>query len=101
MPVIDEHILIDKRNELPENIIAVIQTYDETVGNSETEVAAKVENQTEMQVEQTETYVSMVWIPQSGAKYHSRSGCSNMKNPSQVTLDQAISWGYDACKRCH
>ena len=44
---------------------------------------------------------TMVWIPQSGSKYHSRSGCSNMKNPTKVTLDEAQSLGYTACKRCH
>lgn len=43
----------------------------------------------------------MVWIPQKGSKYHSHSGCSGMKNPSQVTLDKAISLGYTACKKCY
>ena len=43
----------------------------------------------------------MVWIPNSGSKYHSRSGCSNMKNPRQVTLDKAISLGYTPCKKCN
>ncbi len=43
---------------------------------------------------------SMVWIPQSGTKYHSYSGCSGMKNPSQVTEAQAESMGYTPCKKC-
>lgn len=43
----------------------------------------------------------MVWIPQSGSKYHSRSGCSGMDNPRQVTLSEAESMGYTPCKRCH
>ena len=42
----------------------------------------------------------MVWIPNSGSKYHSRSGCSNMKNPRQVTKQEAINQGFDACKKC-
>lgn len=42
----------------------------------------------------------MVWMPNSGSKYHSYSGCSNMKNPSEVTEDEAISWGYSACSKC-
>lgn len=42
----------------------------------------------------------MVWIPKSGSKYHSSPTCSNMKNPQEVTLSQAISRGYDPCKRC-
>ena len=45
--------------------------------------------------------VEMVWIPNSGKKYHSRSGCSNMKNPTQVTKQQAINMGYGPCKKCY
>lgn len=43
---------------------------------------------------------TMVWIPESGTKYHSHSGCSNMKNPVQVAESQAGDLGYTACKRC-
>lgn len=43
----------------------------------------------------------MVWIPQSGSKYHSTSSCSGMKDPRQVTLTQAQSRGYTPCKRCY
>lgn len=43
----------------------------------------------------------MVWIPQSGSKYHSTPSCSGMKNPRQVSLSEAQSKGYTACKRCY
>ena len=43
----------------------------------------------------------MVWIPRTGSKYHSNSSCSNMKNPRQVTVDYAISLGYEPCKKCY
>ena len=43
----------------------------------------------------------LVWIPRSGSKYHSKSTCSNMKNPIQVTLSEAKKSGYDPCKKCH
>lgn len=43
----------------------------------------------------------MVWIPASGTKYHSHSGCSNMKNPTQVSLSDAKQNGYTACKKCY
>ena len=46
------------------------------------------------------TTEQMVWIPESGTKYHSKSSCSNMKNPSQVSKTRAIELGYSACKRC-
>lgn len=43
----------------------------------------------------------MVWIPQSGKKYHADPSCSGMKSPRQVTLSEAKSKGYTACKRCY
>lgn len=43
----------------------------------------------------------MVWIPKSGSKYHSNSGCSNMKNPTQVTKEEAERRGYEPCKKCY
>ena len=42
----------------------------------------------------------MVWIPRTGSKYHSHSGCSGMRSPSLVSLSDAIAWGYTACSRC-
>lgn len=47
-----------------------------------------------------EPEADMVWIPKSGTKYHSHSGCSNMKNPSQVTKAEAEDRGYTPCKKC-
>ena len=41
-----------------------------------------------------------VWIPNSGTKYHSNSSCSNMRNPSQVSLATAQSMGYTQCSKC-
>ena len=43
----------------------------------------------------------MVWISSSGTKYHRRSNCSNMKNPWQVTLQDAINQGRSPCKKCY
>lgn len=43
----------------------------------------------------------MVWVPQSGSKYHSKSSCSNMSNPTQITKEEAIKLGYEPCKRCY
>ena len=45
---------------------------------------------------------TMVWIPTNGGtKYHTHAGCSNMKNPEQVTQSEAESQGFTPCKRCH
>ena len=44
---------------------------------------------------------TMVWIPKSVKQYHRSSSCSNMKNPSQVTLEKAQSLGYTPCSKCY
>lgn len=50
---------------------------------------------------QQPTQSQMVWIPQTGSKYHNNPSCSNMKNPQQVTLSQAQNMGYEPCKKCY
>lgn len=44
---------------------------------------------------------TMVWISDSGQKYHRNSGCSNMKNPTQVTKSEAEAGGRTPCKKCY
>jgi len=45
---------------------------------------------------------AMVWIPtHGGKKYHSRSGCSGMKNPQKVTISEAKRQGFTPCKKCN
>ena len=69
-----------------------------TTSSSTPTPAPTPESQPETSTEQTS---QMVWIPTNGGtKYHSHSGCSNMKSPRQATRDEAIRLGYDACKRC-
>ena len=41
-----------------------------------------------------------VWVSKTGSKYHSYSGCSNMKNPDQITKTEAESRGLAPCKKC-
>lgn len=45
----------------------------------------------------------MVWISETGSKYHRKNNCGRM-NPSratQMTLSEAQSRGYSACKKCY
>ena len=42
-----------------------------------------------------------VWIPSTGSKYHSHASCSGMRSPRQVSISQAVSMGYSACKKCY
>lgn len=54
--------------------------------------------------EEDQNYASeeMVWIPTNGGKrYHRRSSCSNMEDPSYVTITEAINQGFTACGRCY
>lgn len=66
-----------------------------------TEQPAEQPQQSTQAVAEPEASEAMVWIPQSGSKYHSTSTCSNMKNPSQVTISEAKNRGYEACSKCH
>lgn len=42
----------------------------------------------------------MVWISQSGGRYHRDADCSGMNYPTQVALTEAQSRGLTACERC-
>ena len=44
----------------------------------------------------------MVWIPERvGQVFHSRSNCSNMNNPIQITREEAVQRNLRPCSRCH
>ncbi len=60
---------------------------------------AAAEQQAAEQVQQEQE--PMVWISQTGSKYHSNANCSNMSNPSQIPLSQAQASGYEPCKKCY
>lgn len=66
---------------------------------AETEQPVQTPTEVPQEAQDTE---ERVWIPTNGGrKYHSNPGCSKMKNPQEVTISQAQSRGYTACKRCH
>lgn len=47
-------------------------------------------------------YVPMVWTPADGSgKYHKKSTCSGMKNPVQISLEDAKERGIQPCGRCY
>jgi DNA-entry nuclease len=87
--------------------VVVTTKPETTVEETEQPTEAVQETSQETRVPETEEIIdspgieTMVWIPQSGSKYHSSSSCSNMKNPSQVSEKEAIDMGYEPCKRCH
>lgn len=66
-----------------------------------TEQMQTQETDSSTQAVQPESNGDIVWISQSGSKYHSNASCSNMKNPQKVTKEEAISRGYQPCKKCY
>lgn len=79
-------------------------TQQQIMTSGETTIPQITQQPQPEKVQQTQTadqQQQMVWIPASGKKYHSKSSCSNMENPSQVTLSQAQSRGYTPCSKCN
>lgn len=48
-----------------------------------------------------EPKTEMVWIPNTGARYHDNSRCSGMKNPEYASIQDAVNRGYTPCKNCY
>lgn len=65
------------------------------------EAAKKAAEEAAAQQAAQQPQEEMVWIPQSGSKYHSKPTCSGMNNPTQVPISTAKAQGYEACKRCY
>lgn len=96
------------QNETAENEI-VKEVIEETGSEQNTENVT--DTQEEIQTENTQNIQNavipetndkdLVWICDTGKKYHSKSTCSNMNYPYQVTKDEAISSERDACKKCY
>ncbi len=63
---------------------------------------AEEANAAQSQPQQTnESNEKKVWISATGKKYHSRSSCSNMSSPQEVTVSEAEKRGYTPCKKCN
>lgn len=65
------------------------------------EQAAQTEAEAQANAQAQQPQEQMVWIPQSGSKYHSDPSCSGMDNPTQVTISEAQAMGYEPCKKCY
>ena len=82
------------------SVIVEPESEPESKSESEPEPDSEPEPEPEPEIS-TEQNTQMVWIPTNGGtKYHSHSGCSNMKNPRQVSRNEAESLGYEPCKKC-
>lgn len=88
---------VETTTEEASEVLAVVPTEVPTEAPTETPTEAP----TEAPIVSTTKAETMVWTPSSGSKYHRSSSCSNMKNPSQVTLEKAQRLGYEPCKKCY
>lgn len=48
----------------------------------------------------SESNGQIVYISRTGSKYHSNPSCSNMKNPTAISIEEAQAKGLEACKKC-
>ena len=42
-----------------------------------------------------------VWVTAKGKRYHNNPKCSNMKNPEEVTIEEAEKRGLTPCQKCY
>ena len=47
------------------------------------------------------TDTTMVWVSETGSKYHSSKYCSDMENPAEVSKERTEQMGYTPCKKCN
>lgn len=77
------------------------QEQAEREAQEQAEIEAQEQAQQSQVSENSDSQEQMVWIPQSGSKYHSDPSCSGMDNPRQVTISEAQGMGYEPCKKCY
>ena len=107
---------LQMENPYTGTIIRTVDDYNDYVSTYQKESAAEQEDdrpaeetpvptpaptETPVQVYQPIETEYMVWIPNSGSKYHSNPNCSGMKNPQKVSQAQAEAMGYEPCKKCY
>lgn len=77
----------------------------QAAAEAEAQRQAAAQSSTSTQSERSSNYTEAtsgeVYVPQSGSKYHSNPNCSNMKNPTAISLSEAQARGYQPCKKCY
>lgn len=109
--VVDKEAEEQERKEAEEKAeqerIAQEQAEKEAQEQAEREAQEQAEIEAQEQAQQSQASANMdsqeqmVWIPQSGSKYHNNSSCSGMNNPRQVTISEAQNMGYKPCNKCY
>lgn len=93
-----------KSNEITVNVVDSVKKAEEERRQAELQEQQRQEEirrQAEQKSASQKQNEEYVYVVSSGTKYHSNSSCSNMKNPSRITKDEAVSRGFEPCKKCY
>lgn len=80
-------------------VTTTVTAAPETTTTAATTTAAKTTMHGTTQPPSTDS--NMVWVSRTGKRYHSNAGCSGMKNPVQIPLQEAQQRGLSPCKNCY
>ncbi len=96
-PVVEEEPVIY------DNPPVTYDDYSQNIPDYNTTPSYSPNNSSSMTVpEHEETVGHLVWVPVNGGKkYHTKSSCSGMIDPMQVSIETAVANGFTPCKRCH
>lgn len=66
-------------------------------------ISSELEDTLSSDNDYSEEYDPLVWLSETGLKYHSQPNCGNMNLNAayQVPLSEALSGGYDPCSKCY
>ena len=91
--------ITSKINETESSAISTEQTSSENSENSTTTTSSEISNSSDNTSNSKNS--QMVWVGDSGTKYHNE-GCRTLKgNGHQITLQQALAEEREPCKVCH
>ena len=109
-----DNVMSENKDDLTISSIDKIEPQDSSIDNNGTIESDSVSSNDDTNMSDNTTTDSslddtatgdkkdiIVWITESGSKYHSKSSCSGMKSPKEITLEEAEREGYEPCKRCH
>jgi len=74
---------------------------EESTDTVKTQTATETASESVKEAETEESAEAMVWVSATGKKYHVKKTCSNMKNPSHISIADAKESGYEPCKKCY
>ena len=71
------------------------------IANNESKVSNNTVNTSISSIQVAQDKSTTVWVSKNNGKvYHFYKGCSGMKNPVQMMLEEAQGKGLRACKKC-